>query len=102
MVLESSADLAGYFETESHGVSATITINGSASVIKVILNKEYFAIDPGTGMEIESFQPVTTGRTADMSSVEIGDTIQIQSVTYNIISVQPDGTGVTQLVLETQ
>ena len=102
MALESSADLAGYFETDSHGSSATITINGSGSSINVILNKEYFAIDPGLGMEVEGTQPVATGRSSDMTNVEIGDTILISSVTYNIINVQPDGVGVTALVLEEQ
>lgn len=102
MVLESAADLANYFETDSHGTSATITINGSASTINVIINKEYFAIDPGMGMEVEGFQPVATGRTSDMANVDISDTIAIDSVTYNIRSVQPDGTGVTALVLEDQ
>tara|TARA_R100001443_G_scaffold84007_1_gene90743 strand:+ start:41 stop:349 length:309 start_codon:yes stop_codon:yes gene_type:complete len=102
MALESASDLAGYFETDSHGSSATITINGSGSSINVILNKEYFAIDPGFGTEVEGTQPVATGRSSDMTNVEIGDTIQISSITYNIVSVQPDGTGVTALVLEQQ
>ena len=102
MVLESSADLNAYFETDSHGSSATITIGGSASTINVIINKEYFAIDPGMGMEVEGFQPVATGRSSDMTNVAIGDTIAVQSVTYNIRSVQPDGTGITALVLEDQ
>jgi len=102
MALESASDLAGYFETDSHGSSATITINGSGSSINVILNKEYFAIDPGLGMEVEGTQPVATGRSSDMTNVEIGDTIQISSITYNIVNVQPDGTGVTALVLEQQ
>ena len=66
------------------------------------LNKEYFAIDPGFGTEVEGAQPVATGRSSDMTNVEIGDTIQISSITYNIVSVQPDGTGVTALVLEQQ
>lgn len=102
MALESASDLLGYFDTEAHGVSASITIDGSASTISVILNKEYFAIDPGLAMEIEGSQPVCTGRTSDMTGVEIGDTIQISSVTYNIRSVQNDGTGITVLVLEEQ
>ena len=56
----------------------------------------------GLGMEVEGSQPVCTGRSADMTNVEIGDTIQISSVTYNIINVQPDGVGITALVLEEQ
>lgn len=102
MVLETASDLAGYFDTDAHGTAATITIDGSGSSIDVIFNKEYFAIDPGLGMEVEGTQPVATGRSSDMTNVEIGDTITISSVTYNIINVQPDGVGTTTLILEQQ
>jgi len=102
MVLETASDLAGYFDTDAHGTAATITIDGSGSSIDVIFNKEYFAIDPGLGMEVEGTQPVATGRSSDMTNVEIGDTITINSVTYNIINVQPDGVGTTTLILEQQ
>ena len=53
-------------------------------------------------MDIEGTQPVATGITSDMSGVDNEDTIVIDSVTYNIVSVQNDGTGVTALVLEQQ
>ena len=71
MALESTLDLAGYFDTESHGISAVININGSNSTINVILNKDFYSIDPGTGIEIEGTQPVATGRTSDMTSVDL-------------------------------
>ena len=71
MVLESSADLAGYFDTDAHGTAATITINGSGSSINVILNKEYFAIDPGLGMEVEGTQPVCTGRSVSYTHLTL-------------------------------
>ena len=102
MVLESTADLAGYFDTDAHGISAVITIGGSSSTINVILNKEYFAIDPGTGIDVEGTNPVCTGTSSDMSGVDNEDTIVIDSVTFNIISVEPDGVGITALVLEQQ
>ena len=102
MAFESTADLAGFVNTDDFGEAATITIGGSSSSINVILNKEYFAIDPGTAIDIEGTQPVATGITSDMSGVDNEDTIVIDSVTYNIVSVQSDGTGMTALVLEQQ
>ena len=42
MALESAQDLLNYFDTDTHGVSASISINGSSSTIKVIINKDYF------------------------------------------------------------
>jgi hypothetical protein len=102
MALETASDLAGFFDTDAHGTQATITINGSSSTINVIFNKEYFAIDPGLGVDVESTQPVVTGQSSDMTNVDNEDSITIDSVSYNIVSVQPDGSGVTSLVLETQ
>ncbi len=102
MALETAQDLAGFFDTDAHGETATITINGSGSSISVIFNNEYFGIAPDIGVEIESTSPVVTGRSSDMTNVENGDTITISGVTYNIVNVQPDGQGITQLILETQ
>ena len=101
MVLESSADLAGYFDTDANGSAATITIDGSGSSINVIFNKEYFEI-PGGEVGVESSQPVMYCRSSDVTNVEQGDTIQVDSVTYNIVKVEPDNTGVTVLFGESQ
>ena len=101
MGLESSSDLAGFFDTDSHGSSASITIDGSASTIDVIFNREYYEIS-GEEVGVQSSQPVFYCQSSDVASVEQGDTIEVDSVTYNIVSVQPDFTGVTVLIGETQ
>jgi hypothetical protein len=101
MALEGSADLAGYFDTNANGSAATITIDGSGSSIDVIFNKEFFEI-PGNEVGVQSSQPVFYCRSSDVTNVEQGDTIQVDSITYNIVSVEPDNTGVTVLIGETQ
>jgi hypothetical protein len=103
MVLETATDLAGFFDTDAHGTAATITIDGSGSSIDIIFNKEYFEI-PGEEIGVQSSQPVFYCQTSDVTNVEQGDTILVDSTTYNIVEVQPDGTspGVTVLVGETQ
>ncbi len=100
MVLESSADLAGYFDTDANGSAATITINGSASSINVIFNKEFFEI-AGSEVGVESSTPVIYCRSSDVTNVEQGDTILVDSITYNIVKVEPDNTGITVLIGET-
>tara|TARA_R100000808_G_C2136721_1_gene144964 strand:- start:60 stop:362 length:303 start_codon:yes stop_codon:yes gene_type:complete len=99
MALESAQDLLNYFDTDAHGVSASISINGSSSTIKVIINKDYFAI-AGESVDIDGTQPIVTCRSSDVTNVDTADTITIDSVTYNIINVQPDGTGITTLILQ--
>ena len=99
MALETAQDLENYFDTETHGTTATVTINGTGSSISVIINKEYFAI-AGESVDVDGTQPVVTCRSSDVTGIDTADTITIDSVTYNIVNIQPDGTGITVLILQ--
>lgn len=99
MALETAQDLENFFDTETHGSTATVTINGTDSSINVIINKEYFAI-AGESVDVDGTQPVVTCRSSDVTGIDTDDTITIDSVTYNIVNIQPDGTGVTVLILQ--
>ena len=101
MALESAQDLLNFFDTDTHGKSATVTIDGSSSTISVILNNEYFAV-AGESVDIDGTQPVATCRTSDVANIDTSDSITIDSVNYNITNIQPDGTGITVLILQTQ
>ena len=99
MALETTQDLLNFFDTETHGSNATVTINGSASTISVIINKEYFAI-AGESVDVDGTQPVVTCRSSDVTNIDTADTIAIDGITYNIVNIQPDGTGTTTLILQ--
>lgn len=99
MALESAQDLLNFFDTDTHGTTASISIDGSSSNISVIINKEYFAI-AGESVDVDGTQPVVTCRSSDVTGVDTDDTITIDTVTYNIVNIQPDGTGVTVLILQ--
>ena len=99
MALETAQDLENFFDTETHGSTATVTINGTGSSINVIINKEYFAI-AGESVDVDGTQPVVTCRSSDVTGIDTADTITIDSVTYNIVNIQPDGTGITVLILQ--
>jgi hypothetical protein len=101
MALETAQDLLNFFDTDTHGVTASISIDGTSSSISVILNNEYFAI-AGESVDIDGTQPVVTCRSSDVTGVDTDDTITISSITYNITNIQPDGTGVTVLILQDQ
>ena len=102
MALESATDLANFFDTDTHGTSVTYTpAGGSESTINGILNNEFELVDVGdTG--VESSMPVLTCRTSDVSSVAQGDSFVIDSTTYQSVIIRPDGTGITEIVLEEQ
>ena len=101
MALESEQDLLNFFDTNTHGSSASVSIDGTRSTIQVILNKEYFAI-PGESVDVDGSQPVVTCRSSDVSGIDTDDTITIASITYNSGNIQPDNTGVTDLILQEQ
>lgn len=99
MALETNQDLENFFDTETHGSNATVTINGTGSSIKVIINKEYFAI-PGESVDVTGFQPMVHCRSQDITGIDTDDTLTVGGVTYNITEIQDDGTGVTVLILQ--
>tara|TARA_R100000808_G_scaffold24841_1_gene58699 strand:+ start:2478 stop:2786 length:309 start_codon:yes stop_codon:yes gene_type:complete len=102
MALESTADLNAFFDTDAHGSTVTYTPSGgSASTINGILNNEFELVDIGD-VGVESNIPILTVKTSDVSSVAQGDTFVIDSVTYKSVIIRPDGTGITEIVLEKQ
>jgi hypothetical protein len=46
-------------------------------------------------------RPVAHAKSADVSTVAVGNTVVINAVTYTVAEIHPDGTGITQLVLKT-
>ena len=101
MALETAQDLENFFDTETHGKSASVSIDGTSSNIKIILNNEYFAIE-GESVDVDGSQPVVTCRSSDILGIDTSDTITIDSIVYNIVNIQPDNTGITILILQDQ
>ncbi len=115
MAIEFDRDFNGYLDADfGHGMTVTYTPQGgSGSSIKIILEQEYFGIDVGT-VDVEGLQPIAFCKTTDVPSVAHGDSIVAPAyknldgttikagATYKVVNVQPDNTGITQLMLEEQ
>lgn len=96
MPVESAADRLAFLDTDEHGVTATW---GAASV-PGIFDNEFTAIDGlGLPVAVDSAMPRFTCRTADVDGITGGDPVTINGTGYTVRSVQPDGTGMTVLVL---
>lgn len=94
--------IADFFDTDSFGQSATYTPSGgSASSITIIFDNE-FSLSNVIGSIYENTNPMALCKTSDVSGATNGATLVTGSVTYNVIGVQPDGTGFTKLILSTQ
>ena len=87
-------DLAPFFSVDDFSVTATlagVTVTG-------IFDATYY--EP-LG-EVQGRQPMFMLPTASAPTAAHGQTLVIGATTYKVRGVQPDGTGVTTLILEEQ
>ena len=92
-------DLSVFFDADDFGTDATYTPSGGSAVtIRVIFDDVFHAVSPQEG-EVEVSGPQALARTADVPSAGHSDTLAVHGVTYKVIGVQPDGSGLTLLTL---
>lgn len=95
-------ELAEFFEVSEHGSAANYTPSGgSVSAITVIFRHDYYLEDVGN-VGVETQQAVITVQTSKVPGIAHGDLIEIDSTNYNVVGVRPDGTGISEIVLEAQ
>lgn len=88
-----------FFDTGDFAVVATYTPAGGSPVsIKVVFDSP-FAITELEGIQYQNTDPVAHCRTVDVANATEEATLVIEGVTYKVKEVQPDGGGVTNLVL---
>ena len=76
-------------------------ITAALNTVNGIFDNEYFEVDPLSGVGVVSAQPRFVCTTADLpSGATSGDAITIDGTAYTVRVIQPEGTGVTTVVLE--
>jgi hypothetical protein len=93
-------DLVAFFDTDAFAQTATYTRIGYPSVsISVIFDSEYSVVEGvvETGMGVPA--PQALCKSSDVANASRGDTLLVGGMTYYVLEVKPDGTGVTTLVL---
>lgn len=92
-------DLDIFFATADFAKTATYTpAVGDAKPIPVVFDAP-FSLTSVQGIEYQSDKPAATCKTSDVSSAGEGDTLTIDGTVYKIAEVQPDGTGLSRLIL---
>jgi hypothetical protein len=66
--------------------------------ITVIFDAAYQTASP-MGVDIESSKPMAMAKSTDVENEVHGNTITIRGTIYMIVGIQPDGTGMTNLIL---
>lgn len=103
MAVETAVERAIFFEVDDFAVTASYTPQGGSPVaVRGIYDQEYLELDSGGSVAFAINQPRFQCASASVASAAEGDTLVVSGVTYKITVVQPDGTGVTTLVLEKQ
>lgn len=91
-------DLDGFLSTEDFGSAATLTCgtgkNAVTTLINVIFDDGFRAVE-----NLESAAPQAHCKASDVAAAAHGDTLQVGGATYTIRGIQPDGTGMTVLIL---
>ncbi len=89
-----TTDLDVFINADEFAVDVTY----NAATIQGVFDDEFSSAVEGE-MGVESTVPQVTVKTSDVSSATHGETMTINSVNYNIIGIQPDGTGMTLILL---
>ena len=103
MAVESADDRSYFYAVDDFGVAATYTpAGGSASSVSGIFDNDFVEVETGGSVSFAQQQATFMCRTADVSAAAEGDSLVIGGENYIIRIVQPDGTGMTNLILELQ
>lgn len=87
-------DLSPFLNLAEFSVPATLP---GGQVVPVIFDNNY---DGGLGGLMESSLPTIMGATSQLSALDHGSVVSIAGVSWAVAGVQPDGTGMTRLMLE--
>jgi len=95
VALDFDEDLKEMLSEDEHGVS--YKYRGQS--YEGIFNEEFLSQDVGrAGME--STTPVLYARSVDIVGIEHEEIIELKGRVFSVVGDQPDGTGLTMLVLE--
>jgi len=88
-------DLDELFDKDEFAVEVTLT---GGIKIDGIFDDEFRGVNIQDG-EVRTTAPQVLCKSSDVSGVALGSTVTISSVAYKVIERQPDGTGLTTLIL---
>lgn len=87
-------DLSAFFDLQGHAVAATL----AGVAVRGIFEAGFALGQVGIGMA--TTQPTFTLATADIVGEAVGQSLVIGGTTYVVGAHEPDGTGVSRLLLE--
>ena len=83
---------------DEQGFSTDISWDGSTHMIKGIFDAPFTGISSMTG-NIETSSPAVNVKSSDVIGIKHGDYITVNSLRYKVNGLQPDGNGMTLIIL---
>lgn len=96
MAIDFETDLAEMLSTDNHGT--VVTVPATSATFNAIYNNEYFRQDVGE-VGFDTTEQVIYATDTDVASLVKGDLLAIGGVYHTVATIEPDGTGLTRLVL---
>jgi hypothetical protein len=89
-----------FLNTDDFGDVAVYTAlpSGQQKTINVIFDDSFKALDVAT-MEFATSQPQVFAKSSDVTGIKQADTVLVNGVIYTVTDIQPDGTGLTLIIL---
>ncbi len=87
-------DLDIFFNDDEFAIEVTynlVTFNG--------IYDNAFIEDQQGQIQIETLEPQIMVKTSDVTGLTHGETMTVNSVAYKVKEIQPDGTGITRILL---
>lgn len=101
-MVETPDDLAGFFDAEEHAVTLTVR-PGEADAADIRGIYEWSHAAGGNAMANVSMtapELMVPDSAVSAEAIEQGTAMQIKDTVYRVADLQPDGTGVTRLILD--
>lgn len=105
MPIETQTDLAALLNTPEFGTAASYTpaTGGEPNPLNGIFDNPHILVDFGASVPTSGSRATFLCRSADLPpdarGGDIGDMLTISAMTYRVVDLQPDGTGLTLIVL---
>ena len=92
-------DLSVFVNPNDFGQSVTFTrSNNTTLTVNGVADFEHLMINEASN-DVSGYQPVLNCKTTDILSIEPDDSVEINNKNYRIIDIQPDGTGMSKIIL---
>ena len=102
MAVESTTDRLAMLSSDDFGIAITLfpTLSTERDIVG-IFDSDHLEVDLGVS-SVSTREPMVMVQTEDVTDVDQDDALIANGITYTVTDIQPDGTGITVLMLNLQ